>query len=241
MDNKKCTVYIDEAGDLGIRRGTRWFVITGVIVAAENEKEIRNALRQIKTKFNLKEIHMRKLSDFYKSTYIVSQLRDKDFTMINVLMDTDKCQLKDSIQTYNYMCRILLERVSWFLRDNHMTADIVLSSRGTSRDKELIDYITEKLINYPYNEVRNVFHKVTSKTAASWDMLQLADICATSLFRAYEINAHGFIVPCFMSNLKDKLYRRNGNYDKYGLKFYSDDMKPAKEYFEEHRLCNIKK
>ena len=228
MDNKKCTVYIDEAGDLGIHRGTRWFVITGVIVTAENENEIRNTLRQIKTKFNLKEIHMRKLFDFYKSTYIVSQLRNKDFTTVNVLMDTD-------------MCRILLERVSWFLRDNNMTADIVLSSRGTSRDKELINYITEKLINYPYNEVRNVFHKVTSKTATSWDMLQLADICATSLFRSYEVNAHGFIVPCFMSNLKDKLYRHNGSYDKYGLKFYSDDMKPAKDYFEEHRLCNIKK
>lgn len=241
MDNKKCTVYIDEAGDLGIRRGTRWFVITGVIVTTESEREIRNTLKQIKTKFNLKEIHMRKLSDFYKSTYIVSQLRDKDFTIVNVLMDTDKCQLKNSVQTYNYMCRILLERVSWFLRDNHMTADIVLSSRGTSRDKELIDYITEKLIDYPYNEVHGVFHKVTSKTAATWDMLQLADICATSLFRSYEVNAYGFIIPCFMSNLRDKLYRHNGSCNKYGLKFYSEDMKPSKEYFDEHRLCNIKK
>ncbi len=122
-----------------------------------------------------------------------------------------------------------------------MTADIVLSSRGTSRDKELIGYITEKLIDYPYNEVQNVFCKVTNKTAATWDMLQLADICATSLFRSYEVNAYGFIVPCFMSNLKDKLYCHNGSYDKYGLKFYSDDMKPTREYFEEHRICNIKK
>lgn len=26
------TVYIDEAGDLGIGRGTRWFVLTAVVV-----------------------------------------------------------------------------------------------------------------------------------------------------------------------------------------------------------------
>lgn len=241
MENKKCTLYIDEAGDLGINRGTRWFVITGVIVIKENEQEIRNTFKQIKTKYNLKEIHMRKISDFYKTSYIVSQLRDKKFTIINILMDTNKCQLKDSIQTYNFMCRILLERASWFLDENHMIADIVLSSRGTSRDNELIEYITQKLINYPHNEIRNVFQKVTSKPAVTWDMLQLADICATSLFRAYEINSHGFTVPCFMSNLKDKLYRRNGRYDKYGLKFYSDDMKPSSDYFEEHRLCGIKK
>ena len=29
---RKSSIYIDEAGDLGIQRGTQWFVITGVIV-----------------------------------------------------------------------------------------------------------------------------------------------------------------------------------------------------------------
>ena len=38
MEKKKCTVYIDEAGDLGIGRGTQWFVITAVIVPKESEK-----------------------------------------------------------------------------------------------------------------------------------------------------------------------------------------------------------
>lgn len=27
-----CTVYIDEAGDLGINRGTQWFILSAVIV-----------------------------------------------------------------------------------------------------------------------------------------------------------------------------------------------------------------
>ena len=35
------TVYIDEAGDLGIGRGTRWFVLSAVIVAKEDESAIR--------------------------------------------------------------------------------------------------------------------------------------------------------------------------------------------------------
>ena len=103
VKSNKCTVYIDEAGDLGINRGTKWFVITGVIVPKDNEKQIRDVLQQAKTEFNLKEIHMRKLGDFYKSAYIVSQLREQDFTTVNVLMDTDKCPLKDSIKTYNFL------------------------------------------------------------------------------------------------------------------------------------------
>ena len=44
------TVYIDEAGDLGINRGTKWFVLTAVIVAKEAEPKIRAKIRQIKSK-----------------------------------------------------------------------------------------------------------------------------------------------------------------------------------------------
>ena len=40
----QCTIYIDEAGDLGINRGTRWFVLTSVIVNKESELNIRNIL-----------------------------------------------------------------------------------------------------------------------------------------------------------------------------------------------------
>lgn len=132
-EKKQACVYIDEAGDLGINRGTRWFVITGVIVAQEDEKHIRDTITLIKNKLNLHEIHLRKIHDFYKISYIISKLKDENFTIINVLTDTNICHLRDSILTYNFMCRILLERASWYLRDHDMGADIVLSSRGTSR------------------------------------------------------------------------------------------------------------
>lgn len=234
---KKCTVYIDEAGDLGIQRGTRWFVMTGVIVMEEDEKIIRAALNNAKNKFNVREIHLRKLNDFYKTSYVVSQIRDLPFTTINILMDTNICPLKDSIATYNYMCRFLLERASWYMRDNNLRGDVVLSSRGTSRDKELISYIKSKLLNYDYNQIAAVFTDIKSKQAASWDMLQLADICATSMFKSYEINHLGFVTPCHMMALKDKVYTYNGKMDKYGLKFYSDDMKPNSDYFKGHYIC----
>ena len=233
---KKYNVYIDEAGDLGIQRGTKWFVITAVIVPVQEEQPIRNTIKNLRTKFNIKEIHLRKMNDFYRTSYIVSQLSQHDFTTVNILMDTDICPLRDSIRTYNYMCRFLLERVSWFLRDNNAVGNIVLSSRGTKRDRELIEYI-HRLLVHGDTQIANVFEKIQSKSASEWDLLQLADVCATSMFKSYEVNSLGFITVCHMSILKDKMYRRNGQLNKYGLKYYSDNMIPSKDYFDQHKLC----
>ena len=43
------TVYIDESGDLGINRGTQWFVLSAVVVEKSEEKNIREKINQIKT------------------------------------------------------------------------------------------------------------------------------------------------------------------------------------------------
>ena len=134
------------------------------------------------------------------------------------------------------MCRFLLERVSWFLRDNNAVGNIVLSSRGTKRDRELIEYI-HRLLVHGDTQIANVFEKIQSKSASEWDLLQLADVCATSMFKSYEVNSLGFITVCHMSILKDKMYRRNGQLNKYGLKYYSDNMIPSKDYFDQHKLC----
>ena len=111
MEKKKCTVYIDEAGDLGIGRGTQWFVITAVIVPKESEKEIRAILTRIKSKFNLKEIHLRKGIDFNKTSYIVAQLRNSDFVTVNVLADTNMLSLKDSMMTSKFIQQVTLENI----------------------------------------------------------------------------------------------------------------------------------
>lgn len=41
---EECTIYIDEAGDLGINRGTRWFVLAGVLIKKADEKAIKVSL-----------------------------------------------------------------------------------------------------------------------------------------------------------------------------------------------------
>ena len=238
-----CTIYIDEAGDLGINRGTRWFILSAIIVNKDKEREIRDKIKTLKSDLNVHEIHFRQLRNYEQKCYVVSTLNTCDFDLVNVIVDTTKITLNrtdrngtPSIVSYNYCCRLLLERVSWLLRDSDRIGDIVLSSRGTSRDGELIEYIN-KLLNYDMNEIANQFSTIKSKSASEWDLLQLADVCATSIFHYHEVNKYGFITPCYCYRLKSHVYTRNGNTDSYGMKYYASEMKPDKSYFLEKMIC----
>lgn len=236
-----CTVYIDEAGDLGINRGTTWFVLSAVVVDKAVEPAIRAKINQIKARLNVNEIHLRKTPDFNKRAYITAELGTEEFTYMNVLVDTRKfdiTKIPTSIIAYNYICKYLLQRVSWFLEASNKTADIVLSARGTSRDGELIDYIKEKLLPFPNNNISGeVFNNISAKTAATWDLLQLADVCATTMFLTYQINGYGFCTPCFSLNLRDHLYAKGGRVDSYGIKFFTSSMKPDVHELRLKRIC----
>lgn len=239
-----CTVYIDEAGDLGVGRGTRWFVLSAVIVDKQDESKIRATLNSVKTRLNVNGIHLRKIADYYRRAYIVREISGENFTYVNVIADTnkfDRTKISSSEVAYNYLCRMLLERVSWCLRDTGRTADVVLSARGTKRDGELIEYIKEKLIPYSGNQiVSNTFEKICAKQAAQWDLLQLADICATTMFLAYQVNGWGFCTPCFSRVLQTHLYRYHDRVESYGIKYFTPDMKPGVDELKEYWMCTKK-
>ena len=231
MESIPCTVYIDEAGDLGANRGTRWFVLTAVIVDKDKEPSIRSTLNSIKAKFNYQTIHWRKIGEFNKRAYISTEIAKHNFTYVNVLFDTTKYDPKKIPSpdiAYNYLCKLLLERVSWFMHDTGRIGDIMLSARGTSKDSVLVDYIENKLLNYPNNNIeKGVFGNVSARAASSWDLLQLADICATTMFNWHEQDWLGFITPCHAMKFKDKLFSRRGKIETHGIKYFSEDMKPT--------------
>jgi hypothetical protein len=240
MNHTLCTVYIDESGDLGASCGTKWFVLTAAIVNKNDEPQIRSTIRAIRTRLNLRMIHFRDVKDFNRRSFIVSELSGENFQLVNVLFDTsryDKSKMRSERMAYNFICELLLERVSWVLKDTCRKGNIVLSSRGTSKDNELVEYITDKLTPYHESRIADVFTGVEYKQAADWDMLQLADVCATSMFYSHEINGYGFITPCFALRLLPKLYRQIGSAGNYGVNYFSDDMKPSSELLKAHKIC----
>lgn len=239
MEKKECNVYIDESGDLGIGKGTRWFVITAVIAEKDKEKELRSIIKGIKNQLNIQTIHFREIREFNKKLYIVSQLKDAPFTIVNVIVDTSLLELSNGIKTYNFMSKILLERVSWYLRDHQMVANVVFSSRNSKRDNELTNYLNTKVINYEWNEIaEGTIVSVTSKKMENVDMLQLADICAASFYKSHETDRFGFVYPCYMNNLKTHLYSYNGQVNKYGIKYYREKMRPDESFFLDKEPCD---
>lgn len=235
------TAYIDEAGDLGFGRGTKWFVLTAVIVKKTDEKAIREKMNAIKSRLNIREIHIRKVTDFNKRAFIVRELSEEEFTYMNILVDTQQLNqnlIPDPLIAYNYVCKYLLQRVSWFMDGKDAQCDVVLSARGTSRDNELIEYISDKLLPYPSNSINQKrFNKISAKTAATWDLLQLADVCATSTFLAYEINGWGFSVPCYSTMLSKHLYRKRSKLKSYGIKYFTALMEPDLEVLAQTKMC----
>lgn len=239
-----CTVYIDEAGDLGIQRGTQWFVLSAVIVDKSDEPAIRNKINAIRSYLNVNEIHLRKIPDFYKRAFIVHQLSDEPFTYMNILVDTnkfDKKKIPNPLIAYNYVCKYFLQRISWYLEQTDRQGDIILSARGTSRDQELIQYISNKLLPYSSNQINKmVFGKISAKSASEWDMLQLADVCATTMFLSYEENHFGFCTPCFSLVLSPHLYRFRNQILSYGIKFFTKEMEQDKSTLLSKRICTKK-
>ena len=48
-----CTLYIDEAGDLGIGKGSDWFILSGVLIDKQEEPQIRETIKNIRIKLNV--------------------------------------------------------------------------------------------------------------------------------------------------------------------------------------------
>ena len=230
-DMEKCFVLIDESGDLGIGRGTQWFVLTAVILKESDERLAREKLKMVRQRLNIQKIHIRTIHDFNRRAYIASEISGLPFTTINVLIDTDKFD-SNKIPTpdiaYNYACRYLLEKVSWYLNDINCCAEVILSARGTKRDCELVEYIKRQLLETKHNNFEGGrILDVSAKPAGQWDCLEIADVCATSLFLAYEKNRWGFRMPCYQKVLKNHLWSRNNKVINHGLKYFTDDMKPV--------------
>ena len=238
------TVYIDESGDLGYCRGTRWFVLSGVIVRKTDEKEIRRIIKSIRNRFNYNEIHLKKIDDYRRRLFIARELSKADFRYINILADTKvfSCRrLNGTGNAYNYLCRLLLERVSLALKTVDGCADIMLSARGTSRDAELVSYIKDKLLPYENNVIDEArFGSICAMSSNQWDLLQLADVCATSTFLAYEETEFGFCLPCLALSLAHNLFVYDGKIDGYGLKFVKPTVSPNAKEQQKKRPCTTK-
>lgn len=164
----------------------------------------------------------------------VNTLRRKPFRAICVV--ANKPVIPSGIYTsknqlYFYLCRYLIERVSWMCRDMRRSVPegdgrvkIIFSRRGGMSYGDFRAYLERMRadvdrdiqIHWPVIDIDGIDAKDHSKVAG----LQISDIVASGITAGVEKDFYGNCELRYAETLKPAIYNRNGNYLSYGMKFY---------------------
>lgn len=241
-------VYIDEAGDRGHKAGsTEHFVIAAAIFqdALDSRAQAElSALKLLLGRNSGEVLHFRKLTHPQK----VKLCQEVPRMSLAALSTVTLCKrrfgsgvagatstaatpfIAKSDPMYLWAVRLLLERVSWFVRDNGGDRAIVTFAH-LSRFKvhKLHDYrraleLSRTKIHWP----AYVGHPFRVNHPNTIHLLQVADAVASGLFRGVEPDGYGNTEQRYIAELAPALYRRTGNITSYGLKvFPTSEAEPA--------------
>lgn len=238
--------YIDEAGDDGLApdkyrvpgRGggsSHWLSIGATVWrqsrdldAVQWAKAIKDQLPAQKRK---KPLHFKDL-DHPQRVMAIGGLCSRPMRVILVL--ANKPVIPEDAYTkphqlYHYMCRYLLERVSWLCRDMRRTVPegdgrvkIVFSRRRAMNYDDFQAYIQrlkdandpDIRIHWPVIDIA----AIEAQDHGSRFGLQIADLVTSGITAALEPDYYGNVEARFARMLKPIVYNRTNNYLSYGAK-----------------------
>lgn len=225
VKEKEYNVYIDEAGDEGINKGSKYFILTAIIVEKKRDLIVAKNVDIIKEnlEMNIKhQLHWKLLKGRPNKDMIMNIVGTLDLTIINVIVDTKCIQFIPSNNIYNFFSGYLYERICWFMNEKKGIANISISSRGNLSKKQLSEYLNSKnhkKFNIDSSKIKNI--KIIPNERKR--LLQLADCCCSALFQALKYNDK--IHLNYVKLKKDKIYCKYHNYTSYGLKLVPSNSK----------------
>lgn len=241
-------VYIDESGDEGFKflpneqGSSRWFVQSATVVRTANDLALVQLVkdaRELLRKPPKTPLHFRNLRHEHRVP-LARLIGEAPLRHVHVLVhkpsiaDPEVFQ-QEAFSLYRYTIRLLLERVSWLCRDTVRAnegdgkAELIFSNRSAMSYDDLRQYLVRlqgredcriHWDSLDLNRVRAVNHDQLAG-------LQIADAVATSAFYAVHKNQYGETEDRYLRMLARTLYRRGGNVDGYGLKFWCGDAEDA--------------
>lgn len=238
--------YIDECGDDGLGNyrvpgksggASRWLTLSATVCRMSRDREVISWRDGIRTKLDpkslAKPLHFVGLRHEQR-VMALQALRNKPLRSICVVANkpvippgiyTDKNQL------YCYLCRYLIERVSWLCKEMRPQVPegdgrvkIVFSRRGGMSYPDFQDYLSKLQakddpaiqIKWSVIDIPGVEAHDHSRVAG----LQIADIIASGITAGVEPNNYGNCELRYADIIKPNIYARRGNYLSYGMKFY---------------------
>jgi hypothetical protein len=230
-------IYIDEAGDRGISaKSSAHFAVSAAIVRDDRHDEVRRQLGKLRAELGRKPGHVLHFQKFSHSQRIKAT-QDIAASEVDGLTSVLLCKrgfdqpdpagdlayITNPDPMYLWAVRLLLERISWYVRDHGGGAAIVTFAHVRR-------FQTQKLHDYRAALERggaNIHwpafngHRFKIGSPDQVEMLQIADSSASALFRAVEPDEYGNVERRYLQELAPKLYRRSGRpTTSYGLKVF---------------------
>ncbi|HEX7714707.1 MAG TPA: DUF3800 domain-containing protein [Bacillota bacterium] len=209
------TAYIEEAGDEGLGKGSRWFIVGAVIVNKSKDLAVSRCIDEIKHKFKLQPpngpIHWRNIKHTSIRRGIIECLAGHEFNISYVICDTyhDEIMnstLKGSGRLYFDLARVLIERISWFGAERADTVDLVFANRFNMLYSDLKDYLT-LLLNDRTCQIKPGIidlNRISCQNVGQLKLLQVSNICNSSCFNALEFDQYGYYDERFLLGLSNK-------------------------------------
>ena len=223
-------VYIDESGDEGINKGSKYFILTAIIVKRTKDLETSRVVDKIKENLEMdkkSQLHWKLLKGLPNKNMIMTLVSNLDIKIVNVIIDTRCIKVIPSNSIYNYFSGYLYERICWYMNKINGLANINISSRGNLSKTKLNAYLNNK--NYKkFNIDTSRIKEIKIIPNGRKKLLQLADCCCSALFQALKYNnkTHNE----YINKIKDKLYIKNNNLLSYGLKLVPSNSKATELY-----------
>lgn len=227
--------YIDETGDEGIETGgSRWFILGALIVRQDTDSQTSTMVRRVKQKFGHDDkfiLQWKRIKKHSQKLYICQEYQTEQWTFTCVATDkthqfiTRGSGINIKQQLYNYSARLLLERLSWYARDNgnRKALPIFEYRSNTSYDnmreyfEQLRNWVPEDEIKISWENLEYLNFKILPKKQRR--LLQASDNLCGMVKEGLEYDGYGNIEPRYVLIVGDRFYRRGSNLFSYGLKF----------------------
>ncbi len=223
--------YVDESGDRGTSpTATDFFVMAAVVVDDTHRPAVQGRLASIRHHLGKPPgtvLHFASnIKEHGARVYVCQELGSLgDVTITNVVMckrlwTSAPLLTADVSAVYLYALRFMLERLSWIARDRQDKLIITLAHVKSFPYQLLNAYLT-RLRGTPTSIEWAWIQDIRINQPMKLELLQVADIAASSVLRAFQPDRHGVTEQRYLTELSPRLYRRPpGAITSYGMKLH---------------------
>jgi hypothetical protein len=230
--------YIDESGDDGFAfpRSSEWITMSAVVMPTATHLSTLHRTREILSRVGWcegKSVHFGSTSH-ERRIFLITELSNLPVIAVSVMvhkpsLTQEAFRTKGTGRLYGYMVRLLLERLSWYCRDNRPAPDsgdgtihLIFDNRTRGSHLKIRSYV-----NLLREAVQTTIHwpvivndQIDAHTPRDHVCLHLADFVAGAMREALESSEFGHTEHRFAKMLPRVTYRGKQGYNGFGLKFF---------------------